>query len=133
AVQSDPSIQAAHVLSKSEVVDHFPEFFDSFAEALRSPGNAPLLAVIAQRAFIHGRLRWDQNYSLDEVLREYARLRKVLILRLAKFRLCASEERLALMAELHELLDETMIVSAQGYVARVMRRADSWREAESRA
>jgi signal transduction histidine kinase len=78
-VHSDGRLQNSERLSASELKAYLPQLFGNLADLLRSPANFSAQKDAGENARIHGSLRFAQGYRLDELLRELARIRAVLI------------------------------------------------------
>jgi hypothetical protein len=114
----EPKIESADRLAKEDVIDHLPKLLDSFAEDLRAPEGAERPCKAAEFAREHGRHRWEQHYRIDEVIREYAILRQILMFQIEQFekhQIFESEDRLSAARTLHDLIDEVMLVSVSEF------------------
>jgi signal transduction histidine kinase len=76
AVAAEPDISAADSLSRRQFVDHIPEVLQAFHDALVGAArkDAPV-----EPARIHGLHRWQQGYSLLEVVREWQLLHQAVL------------------------------------------------------
>ncbi len=74
---------APHPLTRSQLVDHVPQFLRELAAAVRD-GSAPTERVFTRSATAreHGKQRLDLGYDLDGVVREYGLLRDCILERL---------------------------------------------------
>ncbi len=68
---TSPEFNTPGKIPAPQLVDHLPKLFDELADCLRGEG-APRPEHDAR---VHGRYRWEQNFSLDEVLRELLLIR----------------------------------------------------------
>ncbi|MHA3771181.1 sensor histidine kinase [Verrucomicrobiota bacterium sgz303538] len=85
AVASDGRLLASERLKAEELKDYLPDLFDNLAGLLRFPANADVRDKADQNARIHGSHRFGQGYRLDELLREIARVRSVLLTHVLAF------------------------------------------------
>ena len=99
AVRDDPLIPDAHELTLAALQDHFPQLLNELLTGLRQPATL-LDAESRQVADNHGSARWRQGYRLDEVLRELARIREILLGRVRNF--CAERQWPALRDDAEE-------------------------------
>jgi len=76
-VRQDRKIPSADDLPREELLDHLPTILDSLLEGLRHAATER--KKTSEKSQTHGKLRWRQNYRLDEVLREITTLRHVLM------------------------------------------------------
>lgn len=78
SIRYDAQITAAETLTRAQLLDHLPRMFDNLANALR--GETDDDEIDAERnARRHGDHRWQQGYELEELLRELARLRTIMV------------------------------------------------------
>ncbi|HET9229002.1 MAG TPA: RsbRD N-terminal domain-containing protein, partial [Thermoanaerobaculia bacterium] len=79
AVQNDPGLTIVSSLSVIHFRDLIPQVLESFEDRLRSAGfdEATLAAEEQQRVIEHGVHRWEQGFSLSEVVREWQHLQLV--------------------------------------------------------
>jgi signal transduction histidine kinase len=115
-VQSDGRLQNSERLSASELKAHLPRLFGNLADLLRSPANFAAQKDAGENARIHGTLRFEQGYRLEELLRELARIRAVLIVHTLVFEsqtpaFTGMVKRVALQ-RLHGFFDELICDSA---------------------
>jgi signal transduction histidine kinase/ActR/RegA family two-component response regulator len=75
AVREQPHARRVH---HRELLDHLPQFLDELGSSLATGGNGQV-AFHRQPAATHGKQRWDDGWSLGEVVRDYQILRLVLI------------------------------------------------------
>lgn len=81
AVRDDPRLTTADSLSRAQFVDHIPEVLHGLYEALTA-GRASAISTAEENAEAggpHGRHRWQQGYSLIEVMREWSHLHFALL------------------------------------------------------
>ena len=77
AVDRSPQITSSGDLTYRQLLDHLPQICDELADALQIPSatNETVAPAVADAA-AHGRKRWEQGYSLEEVIREICLLRR---------------------------------------------------------
>lgn len=85
AVREDKHIPAADGLTFSMLQDHFPEMFAEFVTALEQPAVKIDATETKRTGREHGKARWRNGYRLDEVLRELARIREIILRRIHAF------------------------------------------------
>lgn len=78
AVSSDENIPSADRLTMTTLQDHFPEMLRELAEAVREPRKSDAPAA-RETGSAHGRARWRSGYRIDELLRELARIREMVL------------------------------------------------------
>ena len=79
AVRDDEQIPSADRLTMTALKDHFPEMLSEIAETLRQPIDEKGSGEARRTGREHGKARWRSGYRLDEVLRELARVREIII------------------------------------------------------
>jgi signal transduction histidine kinase len=84
AVRDDAQIPDADRLTLAALQDHFPEMLLELIGALRNP-LASQSSETRETAQDHGKARWRNGYQLDEVLRELARIREIILVRVRTF------------------------------------------------
>src|SRR4051812_48445218 len=105
-VRIEPKIVTSDALSKLHVRNFLTRIIKSFAEELCMPEGVPRLSKVAVFARAHGRHRWKQGYLLQEVMREFAILRQLLMFHIDKYerrQLFAIEDRVSASRTLHSL------------------------------
>ncbi len=80
SVVGDERIPSAAKLPKASLYDHFPQILGELQRFLNQHQNAEPSERIDDDAETHGNERWAQGFSLEEVLLEIERLRKMLLL-----------------------------------------------------
>ena len=85
AVREDAQIPSADRLTLAALEDHFPEMLDELNSVLAHPQVKADAGEIRQTGGEHGKARWRSGYRLDEVLRELARMREILLAESARF------------------------------------------------
>lgn len=80
-VRLHPGIPNARGLTFQELSDHLPRLFDDMAKALRAASRHERLPdqVIIDDAQQHGLHRWQQDFRLDELLRELSLIRSLVL------------------------------------------------------
>src|SRR4029078_13139835 len=73
SVAEHPQARRTH---HAALLDHFPQFLEVLAENLAAARSEALRPAIAR---LHGEHRWEQGWSLAEVVQDYQLLRIVLI------------------------------------------------------
>src|SRR5215210_1294451 len=79
AVHRDDEIQTSETITAKQLRDHLPEMFDDLVDLLRRPEDLVQQEQADRNARSHGFHRWQQGYSLLELLRELARVRNIII------------------------------------------------------
>jgi signal transduction histidine kinase len=79
AVRDDEQIPSADRLTMTALRDHFPEMLAEIIVILRQPIDEKGSGEARQTGREHGKARWRSGYRLDEVLRELARIREIII------------------------------------------------------
>lgn len=120
AVRRDPKIPSADDLARHELLDHLPTMLTGLADQLRGL-DAGEKAI--KSSHIHGEYRWNQNYSLTELLKELSVLREVLVVELQSYfnahaELIGTESDRAAHRCLHRFLDNEIVHSVTGFVSR---------------
>ncbi|HVE72004.1 MAG TPA: HAMP domain-containing sensor histidine kinase [Thermoanaerobaculia bacterium] len=83
-----PGHNVAASLSRAQFIDHIPAVLDSLSDSLQTwPGLPGAIAVQeeADKVADHGVLRWQQGYSLTEVLREWGYLQMCVAAELERY------------------------------------------------
>ena len=81
AARDDRQLTTADSLSRAQFFDHIPTILQGLYEALTS-GRSAAVSTAAEKAeagATHGKHRWQQGYSLIEVMREWSHLQIALI------------------------------------------------------
>jgi signal transduction histidine kinase len=116
-IQEDPEIPDADHLTLAALQDHFPEMIDEFIEGLRDPTHL-LDAGTREVGLAHGQRRWRHQYRLDEMLRELARVREILLDHIRRF--CEEHHFSALRedasAKVRRFFDVVVALSAQQFM-----------------
>ncbi len=130
AVRADGQIPAADRLSDAELRDHLGALLTKLARQLSSPAheNAPE-AQPEPEAEIHGILRWQQHYKVDELVREIGVLRACFLELFCEFlkqrRQIDTEEFLRSTQLVHHFFDEICTESVASYVRQREQQAES--------
>jgi signal transduction histidine kinase len=78
AVSADAGIPSADRLTITALRDHFPEMLRELVESVRVPSKSDDDEA-RETGNAHGKSRWRSGYRLDEVLRELARIREMVL------------------------------------------------------
>jgi len=118
AVRDDAQIPDADQLTLAALQDHLPELLLELIGALRNPGSGQSAAT-RETAREHGDARWRNGYRLDEVLRELARIREIILARVRSY--CVEHSVDGLRDEADEkvrrFFDTVVATSARQYIA----------------
>jgi signal transduction histidine kinase len=79
AVRDDDQIPSADRLTMTALRDHFPEMLTEIIASLRQPIDEKGSSEARKAGREHGKGRWRNGYRLDEVLRELARVREIIL------------------------------------------------------
>jgi signal transduction histidine kinase len=79
AVRDDDQIPSADRLTMTALKDHFPEMLTEIGTSLREPIDEKGSNEARKTGREHGKGRWRNGYRLDEVLRELARVREIIL------------------------------------------------------
>lgn len=78
---SDPAQPTAQALTHTQFFDHIPELLDALEQRLRhrpGSGAVPRPDHVRQQELKHGLQRWQQGYRLEELMREWGHLHRVI-------------------------------------------------------
>lgn len=118
-VRADPAIGNA-TLTTMQLKDHLPELFDDLSATLRRYGSTAVAEQAGEDARTHGDVRWQQGYSLTEMLRELKHLRSLLIYHRHVFWEMHPDfglaSRLFASATIHGFLDECGISATEQFL-----------------
>lgn len=118
-VRADRKIPSADDLPREELLDHLPSLLHSLIDQLR--GATLDRSAVTLDSETHGRVRFRQNYELDEVLREIGVLRRILVDCLIDFHAKnASVPNIQYLsvAVINDALDAVIRHSTTGFVTR---------------
>jgi signal transduction histidine kinase len=117
AVRDDPEIAATDHLTLTMLRDHFPQMLGELVEMLRTPAADPHVSEVREVGREHGKTRWRHGYRLDEMLRELARMR-TLVLRRASgwFSMLLPADRERCGEVVAEFFDTVAAASAREFV-----------------
>ena len=120
ALHANPELPSASMVGHSGLLDHLPKLFDNLTDQLRAGDDLGPRAAAAANARAHGEHRWQQDYRLDELLREISLLRRMFIDELVPYReqhpeFHGTEEWLALRI-IHTFFDRLIIDSAAQFM-----------------
>lgn len=114
SVREDERITAADTLTRAQLLDHLPQMFNDLADALRVEVD------VDGNARRHGEHRWQQGYELEELLRELARLRLIVVDHVLTFDEkhpdFRAEEKRTAIRRFHLFFDEMITRSIAQYV-----------------
>ena len=117
AIQEDPEIPDADHLTLAALQDHFPEMVRELTEGLMDPTKL-LDAGTRESGLAHGKRRWHHKYRLDEMLRELARVREILLDHIRRF--CQTHHfddlREDASAKVRRFFDVVVALSAQQFM-----------------
>lgn len=77
AARGNVDMQSTGGLNPDQLSNHLPDLLGDLAHTLRMAGPDPTRVEARQNAKVHGRYRWQQDYRLDEVLREMNIVRRI--------------------------------------------------------
>ena len=80
SVRRSPDIHQSDNLTRRQLIDHLPKLFDDLADTLRTAAMSrgdPVRQEGRRAAREHGHHRWEQNYSLSELLSEIGIIRRL--------------------------------------------------------
>lgn len=119
-MRQDERIAAADTLTRSQLIDHLPEMFNNLADALRAEVDPDSDSDAERNARQHGDHRWRQGYDLQELLRELARVRAILVdhvlIFAEKHPELAGEEKRTAIRRFHLFFEEMIARSVAQYV-----------------
>ncbi|XXF77336.1 ATP-binding protein [Myxococcaceae bacterium GXIMD 01537] len=116
---------AAPWLTHEELVDNIPEFLSALADALETMEPGPWVAVASGIPRLHARLRRREGFTIEQVTREYALLRRVL---LDAFLIHHPTTTILERERLHAALDEAIVESVSTYTHEATRALDLERQ-----
>jgi signal transduction histidine kinase len=79
AISRDEKIPSSDRLTTAALRDHFPEMLQELIGHLQDAGETGDDSPTRQTGRAHGAGRWRSGYRLDEVLRELARIREIVL------------------------------------------------------
>lgn len=120
SVRHDERIPAADTLTRAQLLDHLPQMFNDLADALRGEIDPARDTAAERNARQHGDHRWQQGYDLEELLRELARVRAILVDHVLTFAdkhpEFAGEEKRNAIRRFHLFFEEMITRSVAQYV-----------------
>jgi len=118
AVRGDGKIPSADHLTISALEDHFPQLLAELIEVLRQADPAVNLWQTQRTGESHGKARWRNGYRLDEVIRELARLREIILGKVRDFahQRDSPEMREAADEKIRYFFDVVIATSARHFV-----------------
>ncbi|MEW6734975.1 MAG: sensor histidine kinase [Acidobacteriota bacterium] len=119
AVRQDPEIKSSDTITYRQLIQYMPKLFDGLYSRLQNYDQG--VSATAERASrIHGFHRWQQGYNLSDLLREFSRLRTILLEYLTAFEQEHTDLTppidLAARKIVSEFLDEMALASVQQFV-----------------
>ena len=132
-VRASPDLVAAGRTPVPQLIDHLPELFDDLLATLAGIPGADT-APGEDHAHAHGTRRWEQQFQLDELLRELVFVRRLFLHEFDTFHagrqppLAPADEARA-REKITRFFDESGIQSAVAFRAREERRAVEERRA----
>lgn len=132
AIRIDPEIASSEKLTRGRLVDHLPKLLDELCLLLIETNNEQQKAATATTSRLHGKYRWLDGYRLDELIKEIAILRKILLTEyVAAFsyqnRDFSTEAKSAAKYQIHEFFNNLIINSAQQYAEESEQAANRYR------
>lgn len=85
AVATDLDLVEADKLTYQQLADHLPEIIEGLCAALDVEDLEQVETSIERNAKKHGKIRWDQGYRIEELVRELDLFRRVLAEALEEF------------------------------------------------
>jgi signal transduction histidine kinase len=121
-VRAERKIDASDELPREELMDHLPKLFDNLTDQLRQADPALHSGEASRDAQAHGEHRWQQQYRLDELLREISLLRLVFMRHLVEFQreypAFVQETEWLAQRIIHHYFDSLAMDSTSQFVAR---------------
>ena len=119
-VTTDVAVPSA-TLTTNQLRNHLPRLFDDLADIIREYNSEGAVLRAGRDAAKHGVERWDQGFSLIDLLREIAHLRGVFIYHLRVFEELHAEfgtaAQLFAITTVHRFLDELAIDATEQFLA----------------
>jgi hypothetical protein len=107
-------------LTTNQLRDHLPGLFDDLADTIRSYGSDNVEAQARQNAVKHGAERWQQGYTISQVLREIMHLRATFVYHLRIFEESHPDFGMAAMlfanTTVHAFLDQMAIDATERFL-----------------
>lgn len=85
-IKADPTVEPSSHLSFEELADHLPAVFSRLIEQIREFDPSRKLDDLREDASKHGLHRWQQNFKVEEVVREIGLICRMAMRRLSSFR-----------------------------------------------
>jgi len=101
AVQQDPQSTTGAELSRAQFYDHIPELLDAFERSLRSQSGKQKSTSEQESlstAALHGLVRWQQGYKLQELMCDWGHLQMCLLQELQRDALAHPEHDSSVLA-----------------------------------
>lgn len=119
-VTADAAVPSSS-LTTNQLRNHLPRLFDDLADVIREYKSEGAVQRAGRDSQKHGVERWDQGFSLIDLLREIAHLRGVFIYHLRVFEETHTDfgtaARLFANVTVHQFLDELAIDAAERFLA----------------
>jgi len=119
------ALTAARQLSREELRNSLPDLLRDIIEQAEKHPTSPIEKISSESPKLHAEHRWNWGFTLEEVSREYALLRTVILQRLASQ---VGELPTKEMIFLHQTLDQAIIEAVVTYVARANQTLEDERE-----
>lgn len=121
-VRQERKIPSSDDIPREELMDHLPNMFDHLTDQLRAADPQKDGEKAARDAQKHGAHRWEQQYRLDELLREISVLRLVFMRHLVDFQTAhpafVKETEWEAQRIIHSYFDSMATGSTTQFVAR---------------
>jgi signal transduction histidine kinase len=121
-VRQERKIPSSNDVPREELMDHLPSLFDHLTDQLRAADPQKDGEKAARDAQKHGEDRWEQQYRLDELLREISVLRLVFMRHLVDFQAehpaFVQETEWEAQRIIHSYFDKMATDSTSQFVAR---------------
>ena len=119
-VTADAAVPSSS-LTTNQLRNHLPRLFDDLADIIREYNSEGAVQRAGRDAQKHGVERWDQGFSLIDLLREITHLRAVFIYHLRVFEEMHTDfgtaARLFANVTVHQFLDELAIDATERFLA----------------
>jgi signal transduction histidine kinase len=79
AVRNDSGIKSSRTISEPQLADHLPRLFNDLVDYLKSSAAEDCAEKTRQESRKHGNQRWHQGFQLNELLREIAIIRRLIM------------------------------------------------------
>ena len=122
AIHRNPDIASSNHAGDAELIDHLPSLLENIADCLKDPQlQYEGYTAVSHPGRTHGKFRWRQGYTLEEVIREAGILRGILIrnqLDTFERRVRRLNKQARRTAEhiIHEAIEDLLADSAEQYL-----------------